>query len=583
MKVCACMRPLSVKFMLASIAIVSLGFSSDSLLLDQMQPKEMDKSATPFRKNKDRIIVHSLKGIALCPYKTKVPESFLEETKMKGVDAYDLDLSKYEVGALHSCLSSFMGQELTPLQITEIKKKTVIFYRDIGRPVVLVNVPEQDITGGVLSLEVLESRADKITISGGKWFSKKSYDQAIRLKKGDTIRSNVLTQDIAWINRNPFRHADVVFSPSECEGRTDIEVLVKDQAPLRLFAGADNTGFSSTQYDRVFTGCNVGNVLGLGSLFSYQFSSSPDFRQFIGHSAHYTAFLPWRHIFIIYGGYASVHPHLPPDIVHESRGRSGQVSLRYEIPTAPGAGQLHTFRLGADFKRTDNNILLGGTTILQTSMNLFQFASGYGVTIDTPKHNMLFESEFFFSPGQLFPHMNETLYGDFRTHAQSLYAYGRFMVRHTWPIRSTSLVLKLQTQLAAASLPASETASLGGWDSVRGYHEREVQADNAGILSVEARFPKINIFNYALRDKKISDCLVPILFFDFGYGHSYYKDIDDGSANQKLGKLASFGPGVRYSIGQWLSFRFDLGLQLIKAPDRPSTGRRGHFSLTCSY
>ena len=48
---------------------------------------------------------------------------------------------------------------------------------------------------------------------------------------------------------------------------------------------------------------------GLDQILSYQYTAAPDFEKFQAHTIHYTAPLPWRDIFVLYGGYSKIKTH----------------------------------------------------------------------------------------------------------------------------------------------------------------------------------------------------------------------------------------------------------------------------------
>ncbi|QVL55217.1 MAG: hypothetical protein KFB95_07850 [Simkaniaceae bacterium] len=86
------------------------------------------------------------------------------------------------------------------------------------------------------------------------------------------------------MNRNPFRRTDIIYSQEDVAGATNIELYTVDRFPLRVYAGIDNTGNDLTGNNRLFAGLNWGNVFGTDQCFSYQYTTSSDFKRLQAHT-----------------------------------------------------------------------------------------------------------------------------------------------------------------------------------------------------------------------------------------------------------------------------------------------------------
>ncbi len=212
---------------------------------------------------------------------------------------------------LSAKLSPFLGKPATFGKVEEICAEVVRFYREHNEPVVDAQLPEQEVTNGVLQILVVEGRTGKITAEGQHWFSESFLLHGIRSQPGEKIYSDRLLDDINWLNRNPFRHSDLLFRKGETPGETEIVVKTTDRFPLRPYVGYDNTGTDLTGNDRLQTGFNWGNAFGLDQVLSYQFSTATDADLFQAHAGIWTIPLPWRNVLEFYGSYARTRPDTP--------------------------------------------------------------------------------------------------------------------------------------------------------------------------------------------------------------------------------------------------------------------------------
>jgi len=465
--------------------------------------------------------------------------------------------------------------------ILQIRSQVIAYYQEQGRPLVSIDIPQQDITGGILQLVVTEARVGKIEIQDGKYYSKEQLSHMIPLHPGDILDTRVLYSDLDWINRSAYRHADLILQPGENENTTDIEIKMDDRFPFRIYAGVDNTGNAATGNNRLFTGFYLSNIFKLDHTFAFQATSSSDFDQFYSYTLNYIAPLPNRHVFVAFGGYSKIHPQF--SALH-SVGESIQASGRYQIPFASsGKGSLQEFIIGLDYKNTNNNLLFlsaGEIPIIAKRVEYLQIMFGHNYGWSTRKHTLSSNLQVFGSPGKVFDDSADANFDAIQPHATNLYLYGRFIASYayTWD-SGTSLYLCGQSQLSTSTLLPGEEMGVGGYDTVRGYREREVDADNAVVANVELRSPKMRLFSSAWGGKKYQDFLFAYGFLDYGYA----SELHPQPGEDKNQQLLSIGVGCRYNLDPFVSFRFDWGLRLHRSEFEPAGGSRVHFGLIAGY
>ena len=352
---------------------------------------------------------------------------------------------------------------------------------------------------------------------------------------------------------------DAVFKPGEKLGFTDIELQVEDRFPLRPYFGYENSGTRFTGEDRLLAGINWGNALWLDHQANYQYSTDIDFDLVKAHSASYVAPLPWRHTLMLYGSYVDAKAQFPGGTTAE--GHSWQASARYSVPMPDIATYRHEVAVGFDFKRANNNLLSGGTTVLQNSdTDIAQFVLAYAGALPDPLGKTSIGLEFYYSPGRLTADNYNTNFNNLRVDAKADYVYGRLnVVRLTRLPYGFSWALNFWAQLANERLLPSEELSLGGYNTIRGYDERAVIGDDAWILSNELRTPAIYLGNL-LQVPGGRDELQLLGFFDCGGMSLDHHVPADG--NDLHHALYSIGAGLRYTISRNLSVRFDYGIPL---------------------
>lgn len=513
----------------------------------------------------------------------------LDLSGVKGLQFYELYPPGDELEMKKRLEPLFMHQCLCSALIQTLKQEIVLYYRAHQRPIVTVYVPEQDVTEGVLQLIVVEGKLGKVSVCGNRWFSDDSYLDAVSLTEGGPICIDQLLDDVSWLHRNPFRCVDALFKPGDECGTTDLELVVHDRLPVQLYVGGDNTGTEVTGHARWFTGITWGDFLWLGHQLNYQYSTSSNPHRFQSHTVHYTAPLPWHHLFRAFGGYAIVHPDMTD---FRSNGTTFQSSLRYTLPQGRNcSGTLKEWTVGFDFKNTNNNLLFVAEeeiAIITQTVNLTQFLLGFQYAHEDSKKKIGFSADLFWSPGQMVPDQTDARYNELSPGAVVKYVYGNVTFAGTWalPYRH-ALFTQIRAQGSNQSLLPSEQFGLGGYDTVRGYEEREFNADDALCVNVELRtrpFSVLRFFNACKRD----DALYFLFFFDYGLGHLIHQDNDFPyvNANPKIPQteyLMSIGPGFRYNWGRYVSARLDWGVKLHRTVFGDSARSMFHLGLVVSF
>jgi hemolysin activation/secretion protein len=131
----------------------------------------------------------------------------------------------------------------------------------------------------------------------------------------------------------------------------------------------------------------------------------------------------------------------------------------------------------------------------------------------------------------------------------------------------TVLLARIDAQLTPDSLLTLEQFSIGGVDTVRGYRQNELVADNGILGSVEVRFPLTS-------DSRVLQ-LSP--FFDIGTVWSNRGPDPDPTT------IASLGLGLRWLINPDFSLRLDYGIPLIAVNNRDDSLQEDGLYFSVRY
>ncbi|MBN1914278.1 MAG: ShlB/FhaC/HecB family hemolysin secretion/activation protein [Parachlamydiales bacterium] len=472
----------------------------------------------------------------------------------------------------------FLRRPVTKKDILAMKQKIQAYYKEHNRPVVMVLVPRQKITQGILRLVVIESRLDTIHVEGNRWFSSEEIKNWISIRQGEYIDQSTLVRNLTIMNRNPFRDVNAIYAPGSTQYSTDITLHVTERRPIRVYAGTENTGLPLIGKKRWLAGLQCGKIFGRADLFTYQYIAAFDLDKFYAHMAHYTVHLPWQHVLELYGGYSKNHGHVPFVTTGVPVGESIQGSMRYHIPLSPSFYSLHDFVFGADYKRTNSNVEYSlFSPSYGDNVNIFQVMMGASALSRFSSIKSSLDAELYWSPGRWLKDQKSSDFNTLRSLAKNYYAYGLMKGSMLWMMpHDFSMSALIKGQLSSGNLLPSEQFGIGGHDTVRGYEERTANGEHGILGSLEFRSPPCPLF---FHQKKLQEHWQLLAFVDAGWA---FLDRKGALQMSKSEHLIGCGPGLRYVIDPYISLRADFGFKLRKK-DFEGGSMMIHFSLVGSF
>ncbi len=534
-----------------------------------------DPAKLPERKIKisqeTTVLVDELKGVRFVPH----PDEVVEVADQQGVTIKDIPLLDTE--EFREQIKPYLGKPVTMRLISFMIRDTILYYQAQDRPVVDVFVPEQEITKGVVQLLVVEARVNEVKVEGFEWFSEEQVRDAVRVQQGDVINAPKLLKDIDYINKNPFRFSRPVLEPGEEFGTTDVIIEGKDRFPVRFYAGYEDTGSRATDLERVFFGVNLGNVWDLGHEAGYQYTTNGSFNALGIHSAYYRIPLPNRDTLAFFGNWVDY-------TISRSNSELGSTNwmahVRY-ISDFPDYGNLrHSMEVGFDFRRADNDLQVGGRTVFDDYVDVAQFALQYGGRARDDLGDTSFTLNGYWAPVEdlVSSHQDDEHWRQAREDSNATYFYFHGAAERIWILpEEWEFHNRLTVQLATARLPTLELLGVGGYNTVRGFDDREINTDTGLITSFELRTPRIPIeFE---NEWNMPSYLQFLTFIDYGYA----RNCGSAELERRYYDLMSVGAGVRFRLSDLVTLRFDYGHKLEDVHDSPSGDGRVHLYVMFSY
>lgn len=477
-------------------------------------------------------------------------------------------------------------------------------YRAAGYSTVQVYVPEQELTSGVVRLQVTEGVIGKVRISGNKHFDDANIRASLpALKEGHAPNLRQMSEDIQLANENPAKQIEVTLGVSEEEGKVDAKVVVSEEDPQRIFVTLDNTGTDTTGRARMGLAYQNGNLFKLDHTLTLAYTGSPDAPTGVKVDVFSIGYrIPFYglgdSLDFIYGKSGVDTPSSSPTLGAALGivGKGDVFGLRWNHHFARRGEYSAKLIFGFDYKYINSRCTTAGAPapidpptpaiaacVPYTTRPLSLTYSGqrlspgrmldYNVGI---AHNLATGTHYTNLDGAVDRYSYLTPGNRSTRDAFSIVRIGGSYLKAfaaDWQLR-----LAANGQYAGDPLVAAEQIGLAGSTAVRGFSERAVSADSGYVVSAEMYTPEM-----MEKGSGSKGSLRMLTFFDIARGYNHRVPAD--SLTPSSVSVASLGAGVRYALGKDFSLRFDLAEVIDGGPANTKNrgGWRGHLNMMFAF
>lgn len=385
---------------------------------------------------------------------------------------------------LTPALAEFVGRELNFSGLQRASDAVAAAYRDAGW-LARVYLPEQDISTGVVTLQVVEARFSGVRFEGETparvMRAEVQAHFSRQQKTGAFLNVNALDRALLLADDLPGVSVAGTLAPGTSNGETTLVLQTTDEPFIYGDIGLDNTGARSTGSNRVTANMNINSPGGRGELVSLNLlhTQGSDY-------GRVALTVPDGHNGLRLGVSASSMTYKVIDgpgfnSAAQIQGRSSSLGLDWSHPLV--RERLHNiyFSGGLENKsfytrdtqvRSDyesNSLRMG------LSGNRFDDLGGGGA--NSASVQMLW--------GQLTSMQAHTLMDTInRSYRKINYSFSRQQTL----TNSHSLLMSLQGQHATQVLDSSEKFYIGGAQTVRAYPVSELGGERGQVLSAEWRW-----------------------------------------------------------------------------------------------
>jgi len=459
---------------------------------------------------------------------------------------------------LAPAVAKFIGRPLGFADLQNAAIAVATRYRRAGW-VVRAYLPQQDVTGGKVTIQIVEAKLGEVRVEGdAKHVSSKQVTRIIEDAQpvGAPMNANALDRGLLLVGDLAGVTAGGKLAEGEKQSQTDLVVNVADSAPISGNVTSDNAGQRATGAGRLIADVDLNSPAGLGDradilLLGSQGSNyaRADYSLPVGGDG-------WR--VGVNGSHLGYRVITQEFEALDAHGTSTTAGLEASYPLLRSRLANLYLGLNADDKRFDNDS--AGVTTSHYSIQTAR-ASLYGNAFDSLGGGGANNGSITFEQGidDLGGSPNEA------ADALTTHAAGAFrklnlsLSRQQTVSERLSLYAALSGQLSNKNLDSSEKFYLGGADGVRAYPENEGGGTEGLLANLEGRVKLPANFNAAA-------------FVDWGSVHINKDNDFPGATTLNTDDLKGAGVSLGWVAPFGLSAKATWAHRIGTNPDPTSTG-----------
>lgn len=459
-------------------------------------------------------------------------------------------------------------------------------YKDAGYGAVYVDIPEQEVTDGIVRLKVTEGKLGSIHVRGERYYLRRQIVAALpALETGTTLSLPALQKQMTDLNaRTPDRTVTPVLKAGSEPGTVDVDLDVKDTLPLHGFVSYDDRHTADTTPNRATVGLSYDNLWQRQDTVGLMYQTAPakpsdaevliaNYLAHVGSTDSEAAFSYTRTYSNVLavgtlgvlgkGSIYGVHwieplRNTPADTQSLNLGGDYKDVLTSVQPNAPpsaaGTSPSAAAPVTAPVKYANWSAVYSGNWI----RGGFLYSASAGLN---------------FGVRGAFNSVDEFENARYDAHPDYFYLHGGFAATQPLPA-GLAIQERFSAQWSDSPLVNNEQFSLGGVDTVRGYLEAETLGDSGAAGTLELHSPALG--------PHVGSFLSPLYVFVFIDG-GLATLVDPLPAQRENITLWSRGVGLRLENVQGFTGYLDYALPERDGVRTLRGDRRIDFSVRVGF
>lgn len=452
-------------------------------------------------------------------------------------------------------------------------------YHARGWRLVAVQLPEQELDGGVVRLHVVETPVRQVEVAGNRHFSEANIRASLpALRPGATPNLDDVSRNLRLANENPARKIKLSLADAAADAAganaVDARIDVADERPWRVALNVDNTGTEATGKTHAGILLQHADLWGRDHVGTLQYTSSPERpdRVAVWAAGYHIPLYAAGDSIDVFASYSNVD--------------SGAVASGLGALAVTGKGAVYGARYnqlltrrgnldarlvyGVDVRAYKNDVVIANTNF-GNDVTVHPLSVGYAATYAAGAGS-----------AELSVALLQNVAGGQRGGGAD-FAAVRSGARAGYRLLRASLALArtlgadwqarllLGGQWTRDALVPGEQFGAGGATTVRGFGERDLATDTGAVGNAE-------LFTPNLCARAGWQCRL-LGFYDTAWGERNRAL----AAELRRAAISSTGLGLRVAAGSTASVLLDYGHALHVGDIAPTSRNRLHVRVSLAY
>jgi len=448
-------------------------------------------------------------------------------------------------------------------------------YHARGYNVVTVQLPEQELNGGVVRLNVIQTRLARVAVGGNRYFSEANIRAGLpSLQPGRTPNLQEVSANLRLVNENPAKKVKLNLAGADADDEVEARVEVVDERPWKVMFSADNTGTEATGETHAGVMLQHANLWGRDHVGSLQYTTTaerPD-RVAVWSAGYHIPLYALGDAVDLFASYSNVDSGTVNAGIFDLAvsGKGAVYGARYTHALAKRGNLESRLVYGIDYKAFKNNVVFGGQNF-GNDVTVHPLSIGWTGNAVMPdgEANLALTLLQNIAGG---PRGGARDFNAVRSGAKASYTMLRFsaaisnLIAGDWQTR-----VLLNGQATGDALVPGEQFGAGGSTTVRGFGERDLATDSGFVTNVELYTPN-------LCTRAFWQCRL-LGFYDSAWGQRNH--ILQGELRRTA--ISSVGLGLRFAAGSRASVQLDYGHGIHIGQVQATSKNKLHVRVGLAY
>ncbi len=442
----------------------------------------------------DEVIAREKAALESGKTEGEYPQSVPSEPAPEGADKFNVfefrvtGNTVLENEKIEEAVYPWLGETKSVADVEKAREALEKMYHKSGYLTVLVDIPEQDVNNGVVTLNVTEGKVDNLRVQGSRYYSLGRIKAGVpSLAKGSVPYFPDVQKELSGVNRTADKRVTPVLKAGKKFGTVDVDLKVEDNLPVHASIELNDRYSNLTERWRLAGMLRYDNLFQRDHSLTLQFQTTPqDTSQVQVFSGSYLYRFDDRNTLLSFYAVQSKSNVAAIGGINVL-GNGNIFGARVIQPLPSLANYYHTLSFGVDYKNFEQDVKFGNDTA-STPVSYMPISTQYNGTYqDASSVNQL-------GLGMSFG-LRDVVGSDREFAAKRLGAQSNFFSFRPEISRTQTLPwgmqlwAKVDGQYSGTPMISNEQYAAGGVESVRGYLEVETLGDRAIHSSVELRSP----------------------------------------------------------------------------------------------